>query len=86
MSDELPKFYIKVVNEGPEGTVIVTEYVNANEHLEVLNRQMRQGEQIDRVECRGTGYKKFRWKNVASGNEGEEEKADGLTLRVDPQG
>jgi hypothetical protein len=83
---DLPKFYIKVVNEGPEGSVIVTEYINENEQIEVLNQQMQQNEQVDNVECLGTGYKKFHWRNVASGNEGDEQKADGLTLHVDPQG
>ena len=83
---DLPKFHIKVINEGPEGTVIVTEFINPNEKLVVLNRRMQKNEQADNVECRGTGYKKFHWKNVGSGNEGHADKDDGLTLHVDPQG
>lgn len=83
---DLPKFYITVLNEGPEGTVIVTEYVNENEPNEVLNQQMKQNEEVKNVECLGTGYKNFHWKNIGSGHEGDEKKADGLTLHVDPQG
>lgn len=81
-----PSFYISVSNEGPEGTVIVTEYINENEHTEVFRKLMRRNETVDNVECVGTGYKRFHWKNVGSGNEGDAEKGDGLTLHVDPQG
>jgi hypothetical protein len=84
--DEQPTFYISVLNEGPEGTVLVTEYINENESTEVFRKMMRQNEKVDYVECIGSGYKRFHWKNVASGNEGNEQKADGLTLHVDPQG
>jgi hypothetical protein len=84
---DLPKFHISVVNEGPEGTVIVTEYINENdEPMEVLNRMMQQNETAENVECVGTGLKRFHWKNVASAHEGDEKKSDGLTLHVDPQG
>jgi hypothetical protein len=79
-------FTISVVNEGPEGTVIVTEYENDNETVEVLRQMMSQGERINDVKCVGSGYKQFHWKNVASGNEGDADKADGLILHVDPQG
>lgn len=40
----IPTFHINVLNEGPEGTVIVTEYINANETREVLNRLMTRNE------------------------------------------
>lgn len=80
----VPKFHINVLNEGHEGTAIVTEYINANETREVLNRVMTRNELAENVECVRTGYKTFHWNNVASGNEGDAEKADGLTLHVDP--
>jgi hypothetical protein len=86
MITDLPIFHINVLNEGPEGAVIVTEDIDEHETIEVLNQQMQQNETINSVSCRGTGYKWFHWENVASGNKGKAEKADGLTLHVDPQG
>ena len=80
------KFYIKVINEGPLGQVIVEEYLNENMKVPVLDRLMEQNEVAENVECQGKGYKKFHWKNAGSGNEGNADKADGLTLHVDPQG
>jgi hypothetical protein len=82
----LTVFHINVKNDGPEAAVIVTEFLNDNETIEVLNRQMSHGEIAENVECQGTGYKTFKWENIGSGNSGTAEKADGLTLLVDPQG
>jgi hypothetical protein len=84
---DLPKFLIDVYNDGPEATVIVSEYLNENEPpSEVLNQKMAHGETAKDVECEGTPPKKFKWENRGSANTGTATKGDGGRLEVDPQG
>jgi hypothetical protein len=79
-------FKINIKNEGPDGTIVVTETINPHESEVIFDDHMDQGELKENVECKGTGRKKFSWEHKGSDHVGWAEKADGETLIVDPPG
>ncbi|RYG99880.1 MAG: hypothetical protein EON58_02360 [Alphaproteobacteria bacterium] len=75
-------FQINVQNDGQEGTVVVTERVNLNERLVVLDGFMDAGEVLA-VDCRGNADKEFTWLHKATNmSGGPETLGHGDTLRV----